>query len=178
MNYQHNSKVGFPVDPLPPTRQMVGRLMLAASLAVDGPVMVQPEQIDLRLANCLLMKQARLLIAGTSSRRPFLLREAADVSTITNLDALVVRTADDGGRTEFDVKKIGIDPMFCGYRLWMQHPSDKPWLIPTAGEAVYIRMTPFGLELEERPPFRTDAERDVGFIYGSVYLSVATKGWF
>lgn len=178
MNYQPNLRIGFPVDPIPQPRQSVRRYMLATSMLVDGPVNVQPDRIDGRLANTLLMTQAELFIVGTGCRRPLMLREAADLSTAASLDAIVVRTDDDGVRISFDVKKVSTDRMFTAYRLWMRGPAEAPYLIPTGGEMFFIRPTPFGLEVTTHPPFTTEVEKQVGLVHGAVYLSVATKGWF
>lgn len=178
MNYQPYLRPGFPVDPIPEPRQRVRRMMLAAATIVDGPLDAQPERLDERLAGCLYMPQANLIISGTVCARPLLLRQATAISDASGLDTMVVRGVDNEAYATFDVKKVGVDQMFCAYRMWMPRPSEAAWLIPVAGEPAFFRVTPMGLELHQREPFADWAERRIGLLRGAEYMSVAVKGWF
>jgi hypothetical protein len=62
--------------------------------------------------------------------------------------------------------------------MWMPRPSGAAWLIPSAGETRFLRLTPLGLQIVERAPFADADERRLGLIRGTEFLSVATKGWF
>lgn len=178
MHYQPFLRPGFPVDPLPEPRIKVRRLMQATALALEGLIDTRPGEVDQRLEHCLYAPQASVIIAGTSCPRPLLLREAADVSAAANLDVLIVRGQDNTAKATFDVKKAGMGDMFCAYRLWMPRPSEAGWLIPAAGEDLFVRITPLGLEIYDRAPFADSAERHVGLVRGAEFLSVAVKGWF
>jgi hypothetical protein len=147
-------------------------------MIIDGPLDSAPERFDERLANCLYMPQADLLILGTACKRPLLLDEAVELSNAANTDALIVRWSAEAARCTFDVKKVGADGVFCALRLWMPRPGGQPWLIPTAGEAWALSLSPMGAEVSHRPPFVDDAERRSGLVQGSRYLSVALNGWF
>jgi len=168
----------FEVDPMPAPRERVRFLMQATALVVEGFVDAQPERFDARLANCLLMNHAELLIAGTACRRPLLLREAMNASAASGLDVLIVRGDDNLPTASFDLKKADVDDLLCAYRMWMPRPSEAAWLIPTAGESRYVRITPLGLEVHDRAPFADIAERRIGLIRGAEFLSVAVQGWF
>jgi hypothetical protein len=163
---------------MPEPRTAVRRLMLATSLVVDGPLETQPERFDPRLTNCLYMPQASLIIAGTGCERPLLLREAADMCAAAGLDILIVRTGDTPDRATFDYQKVGEDRALCVYRMWMPRPSEAAWLIPSAGEAQFLRLTPLGVEVFDRAPYADAGERHLGLVRGKEFLSVATKGWF
>jgi hypothetical protein len=107
-------------------------------------------------------------------------REIANVSKAVERDAVVVRLGDDrlrGGIT-FDFHQFGAeDPLFA-YRLWMPQPIGPAYLVPTAGENLFVRFDPHGLEVRDEAPFTDDFDRHRGLTWGSAFLSVATKGWF
>lgn len=178
MKYQPYLRPGFPVDPLPAPRVKVRRLMLATSVAIEGLVDHEPGRNDPRLANCLHMRQARVIIVGTACRRPMMLPEAAKISAAAHQDVLVVRPDESADYATFDLKRAGIDRMLCGYRMWMTWPSVGAWLIPTAGEEQHVRMTPIGLEVHAKAPFASNRERQKGFAHAKEFLSVAVQGWF
>lgn len=178
MNYQPYLRPGFRVDPVPAPRVKVRRLMLATSVVIEGLVDPEPGRTDPRLANCLYMNQAGVIIMGTACRRPMMLREAADVSAAADQDVLVVRSAENAEYATFDLKRTDFDRMLCGYRMWMAWPSEGAWLIPTAGEEQHVRMTPVGLEVHAKAPFANDWERQKGFAHAREFLSVAVQGWF
>jgi hypothetical protein len=166
------------VDAVPEPRVKVRRLMQATALVIEGLVEEQPGRTDPRLQHCLYLPQAGVIIAGTGCRRPLLLREAADLSSAANLDVLVVRSEDEGERVTFDLVRPHTAAGFCAYRMWMPRPSEAAWLVPTAGEAPHVRITPLGLEFHDRAPFADAAERRVGMVRGAEFLSVAVQGWF
>jgi hypothetical protein len=178
MNYQPVLRPAIPLDPMPEPRAAVRRLMLATALVIDGPLETQPERFDGRLANCLYMPQAGLIIGGTGCERPLLLREAADMSAAAGLNILIVRTGNTPDRVTFDYQRVGEDRALCVYRMWMPLPSEAAWLIPSAGEERFLRLTPLGLEIFDRAPFADAGERHLGLVRGKEFLSVATKGWF
>lgn len=178
MNYQPLLRLGIALDPVPEPRALVRRLMLATSMVVDGPLETKPERFDPRLANCLYMPQASLIIGGTGCGRPLLLREAGDLSAAASLNVLIVRAGDVLDRVTFDFQAVGADRPLCAYRMWMPRPSQAAWLIPTAGEAHFVRLTPLGLNVINRAPFADADERRLGLVRGDEFLSVATKGWF
>jgi hypothetical protein len=157
---------------------MARRLMLATSMVVDGPVDLNPERSDKRLVHCLYMGQASLIIVGTACRRPLLLREVAKINAAANLDVVLVRAEDNAAQATFDLKLVGEKRMLCAYRMWMPRPSEAAWLVPTAGEDRYIRLTPLGLEARSAAPFADEAERHIGLVRGAEFLSVAVQGWF
>lgn len=178
MNYQPVLRPGIPLDPMPEPRTVVRRLMLATSLVVDGPLETHPERFDPRLANCLYMPQASLIIGGTGCERPLLLREAADMSAAAGLNILIVRTGDTPDRVTFDFLRAGEDRVLCVYRMWMPRPSQGAWLIPSAGEEQFLRLTPLGVEVFDHTPFADAGERHLGLVRAAEFLSVAVKGWF
>lgn len=178
MNYQPYLRPGFPVDPVPAPRVQVKRLMLATSVVIEGLVDHQPDRTDPRLANCLYMNQAGVIIMGTACRRPMMLREAADISAAADQDVLVVRPDESADYATFDLKRADFDPILCGYRMWMTWPSEGAWLIPAAGEEQHVRMTPIGLEVHDRAPFISDWERRKGLAHAREFLSTAVQGWF
>lgn len=178
MNYQPYLRPGFPVDPVPAPRVKVRRLMTATSVVIEGLVDSRPDRTDPRLANCLYMSQAGVIIMGTVCRRPMMLREAADISAASGHDVLVVRSDESSDYATFDLKRAGVDRMLCGYRMWMMWPSERAWLLPTAGEEQYVQITPLGLEVHAEAPFASDWERQKGFTHAKEFLSVAVQGWF
>lgn len=178
MNYQPVLRPGIPLEPVPEARTVVRRLMLATSLVVDGPLETKPERFDPRLANCLYMPHASLLITGTGCERPLLLREGSDLSAAADLNVLIVRTGNNLDRVSFDFQGVGDDRVLCAYRMWMPRPSEAAWLIPSAGEERFLRLTPLGLEVVDQAPFADAGERRLGLIRGQEFLSVAVKGWF
>jgi hypothetical protein len=178
MNYQPLLRLGIPLEPVPEPRALVRRLMLGTSLVVDGPVETKPERFDPRLANCLYMPQASLLIVGTGCGRPLLLPEATQMSAAAQLDVPIVRTGGDPDQVSFDFQATGADRPLCAYRMWMPRPSEAAWLIPSAGEERFLHLTSLGLEIVERAPFADAHERRRGLIRGKEFLSVAVKGWF
>lgn len=177
MNYQPYLRSGFPVDTIPEPREKVRLLMLSTSVVVEGLVDPKPCRTDPRLANCLYMNQASLIIMGTACRRPLMLREAADISAAADLDVLVVRQDEGEGLASFDFKSVNHD-ILCAHRLWMPSLTGSAWLIPTVGEALAVRVTSMGLEVHARMPFADDGERQQGLARGRAYLSVAAQGWF
>lgn len=178
MNYQPYLRPGFPIDRIPEPRVKLRRLMQATALAVEGLVDTRLGQVDPRLQHCLYMPQANLIIAGTGCRRPLLLREAADVSAAASCDVLVVRSEDNATQATFDLKRAGVEGMSCTYRMWMARPSEAAWLLPTAGESLYFRITPLGLEVAECAPYEDATDRQIGLVRGAEFLSVAVQGWF
>lgn len=178
MNYQPYLRPGFPVDAIPEPRVKLRRLMQATALAVEGLVDTRLGQVDPRLQHCLYMPQANLIIAGTGCRRPLLLREAADVSAAASCDVLVVRSEDSASQATFDLKRAGVEGVSCAYRMWMPRPSEAAWLIPTAGEKQFFRITPLALETNDRAPYVGEADRQIGLIRAAEFLSVAVQGWF
>lgn len=178
MNYQPYLRPGFRVDPIPAPREKVRLLMLATSVVIEGLVDPEPGRIDPRLANCLYMNQAGVIIMGTACPRPLMLREAADISAAADLDVLVVRNDERDAYATFDLKLTSVDGMLCGYRMWMPAPSGSAWLIPMAGDEEYVRITPLGLEVYTKPPFASASERQAGLAHGKAFLSVAVQGWF
>lgn len=169
---------GFRVDPIPAPREKARRLMLATSIAIEGLVDSAPNLVDPRLANCLYMSQADLIIVGTACSRPLLLREAADISAAAGKDVLIVRADEGRAYASFDVKRAGADTVLCAYRMWMLRPSEAAWLVPVAGEGCHLLLSPLGVELHHAAPFATDWERRKGLAHEREFLSVATQGWF
>ena len=178
MNYQPMLRPGIQLDPVPEPRTRVRRLMLAISLVVDGPLETKPERFNPALTNSLYMPQAGLLVVGTGCARPLLLREAAGISTAADLDVLLVRAGEDPDEVTFDVQRNGERRADCAYRLWMPRPSEDAWLIPTAGEECFVRLTALGLEVTDAAPFEDADDRRIGLLRGDEFLSVAVKGWF
>jgi hypothetical protein len=171
-------RAGFHVDPIPAPREKVRRLMLATSLAIEGLVDTAPEEVDPRLANCIYMSQADLIIVGTACSRPLLLREAADISAAADKDVLIARAEEGRAYASFDVKRAGSETVLCAYRMWMLRPSEAAWLVPVAGEGRYVRLSPLGMEPHDSAPFTTDWERRKGLAHARMFLSVAVQGWF
>jgi hypothetical protein len=169
---------GFPVDPIPAPREKARRLMLATSIAIEGLVDTAPDGVDSRLANCLYMSQADLIIIGTACSRPLLLREAADISAAAGKDVLVVRADEGRAQGSFDVKLAGSETSLCAYRMWMLRPSEAAWLVPVAGKGRCVRLSPLGLEANDAAPFATGWERRKGLAHAREFLSIATQGWF
>lgn len=178
MQFQPYLRPGFPVDMIPAPREKVRLLMQATSVIVEGLVDPEPGRTDPRLANCLYMNQAGLIIAGTACRRPLMFREAADISAAADLDVLIVRSDEGEAYATFDLKRAGFDRILCAYRMWMPRPSEAAWLVPTAGEGQHVRITPLGLEVHAAAPFATDWEYRKGLAHAREFLSVAVQGWF
>jgi hypothetical protein len=169
---------GFRVDPIPAPRERARRLMLATSIAIEGLVDTAPDGVDPRLANCLYMSQADLIIVGTACSRPLLLREAADISAAAGKDVLIVRADEGRAYASFDVKRACSETVLCAYRMWMLRPSEAAWLVPVAGEGRYLRLSPFGVEFHDMAPFATEWERRKGLAHAREFLSIAVQGWF
>ena len=167
------------VEPIPEPRVQIQRMMLAASMLIDGSVDTNPGRFQRYLANTFLMPHAAVVIGGTICRRPLVLREFADVCRPSGLDGILVRLPDEPtSAVTFDVKVAGDDRMLCAYRLWMPQPSGAAWLVPSAGSAPYVRFDPVGIELGDVAPFSSDSDRDAGCKFGAEFIAIATKGWF
>lgn len=169
---------GLQLDPIPPQCMQVRRLMLATTVLVDGMVETMPETWHPALENSLVMPIAGIIVAGTRCGRPLMIREVRNIGRAVSRDAIIVRVADSPAHASFDVLLNGAERPFCGYRLWMPQPTGCAWLIPTAGEATYIRLDPLGLEVTGLSPFCDEVERHRGLKFGSEFLSVAVQGWF
>lgn len=178
MNFQPQIRITPDLPPLPEPRRQVRWHMQALSMLVDGPVDLQPQLTDSRLANSMLMSQASLLILGTACRRPLLLREAEELTNASDLDVIVVRFDDRDQELSFDIRLQHIEPLLCCYRLWMERTGGPAWLVPTAGEDLFLKITPLGLMMDPRAPFEDDDRRRFGLKRGSDFLSIATRGWF
>lgn len=171
---------GLVVDPIPEPFIQVRRLMMATSMLIDGYVETKPEHVHPHLRNCFLAPQAGIIIAGTRCARPLLTREIINVGKAVERDAIVVRLGDDrdGDHVTFDVHPYGSDERMLGYRLWMPQPVGPAWLIPTAGEATFVRFDPHGIDISDEQPFADCFDRQRGLVWASQFMSVATKGWF
>lgn len=168
------------VEPVPATRAQALRTMLSTAMAVDGYLETDPGRFAAHLQNCYLMPQADLLIAGTMCGRPLMTREFANVCEVGRHDGILVRLAGDPSSlvATFDVYQAGARTTHWAYRLWMCVPHGAAWLVPTAGEGVFVRLDPLGLEFCDAAPFVSDLDRARGLRHGSDYLAIATKGWF
>lgn len=171
---------GFFVDPIPKPHVQVHRLMLATSLLVDGRLDTEPETFHPYLRNCFLAPDAGIVIAGTRCPRPLMLREVVDIANAVQRDAVVVRLGNPfkHGDVTFDVHMFGSECSNVAYRMWMPQPTGAAWLVPTAGEEIYIRLDPAGFDSGEHAPFADEFDRHRGLVWASEFLSVATKGWF
>ena len=146
---------------LPLTSQAVKNRMLALAGAIGGPVDPAPAAREPRLAGCLAMPFANLLLAGTSCRRPLLFPEGAALSSITDLNLILVRHDAERGTT-YDLRLNGQKGWLCRYQAW-QIEGDL-WLVPDAGTTPSVRVTAWGLELCNEPPFADADERTCGLI--------------
>jgi hypothetical protein len=178
MVFQTDLRPAF-VDPIPEPRVQIGRLMLATALLIDGVLDTNPARFQPYLANTYLMPDAHLLIGGTLCRRPLVLREFGDVCHAAALDGILVRLRDERvSSATFDIKPAGDDRILCVYQLWMPQPSGAAWLVPTGGDAPFVRLDPLGLEFSDQAPFDCEIERHRGCKFGAEFLSVAVQGWF
>jgi hypothetical protein len=146
---------------LPPTNQVVKNRMCALAGAIGGLVDPAPGARDAKLAGCLLMPYAGLLLAGTSCRRPLLFPEGETLHTITGVDVILVRHDADRGTT-YDLRLNGQTGWLCRYQAWQMEGG--LWLVPDAGTAPSVRTTAWGLEVGDQPPFADSAEHGLGLI--------------
>lgn len=172
---------GGRVDPIPAPRRSVQNLMLATAMAAGGDVDQNPGRYDPTLSNCFLMQDTDMIVAGTGTRRPLLLREFADVCDASAREGVIVRLGDDlvAGRSTFDVKLRSSSSMLCSYTLWLSdglHPT--AWLVPSAGGGIHLRFSEIGFEIVRDAPYLDDHHRRTGLVRGANFLGIAGQGWF
>lgn len=181
MSFHKPLPTGAPIVAIPEPRRSVKNLMQATALVAGGIVDQDPARHAPNLANCFMISPADMLIAGTSTRRPLLLSEFGDLCTGVGMEGVIVRLGTDliPERSSFDIKLRSQSRMLCGYRLWLAecgHPTG--WLIPSAGEAVFLRFAEAGLEIVRDAPFDTPDDLDDGLARAMKFLSIAREGWF
>ncbi len=181
MSFHNPLMAGTPIVAIPEPRRTVKNLMHATALMAGGIVDQEPARYVPGLANCFLISPADMLIAGTSTRRPLLLSEFGNLCETVGLEGVIVRLGADlvPERSSFDIKLRSQSRMLCGFRLWLSqcgHPTG--WLVPSAGEAVFLRFAEAGLEIVRDAPFDTSDDRDDGLLRAMNFLSIARKGWF
>ncbi|QHL91625.1 hypothetical protein GVO57_13495 [Sphingomonas changnyeongensis] len=164
--------------PAPTPRKLVRRLMDAAALTIGGPVLRDAGIEDPRLANCLIMPLARLLICGTACHAPLLHYEAGMLQKLIDLDALIVRP-DAGHEAVFDIRLRGDGAWHCGYRLWLETADAGVWLVPPEGQGRCFLIGKQGIEASDHGPFAHDERvRQQGHARARLLLAVARQGWY
>lgn len=146
-------------EALPMPSWPVMRRMGALAAAIDGPIDVGPGDRDPKLAGCLLLWQADLLIAGTACRRPLVFAEAERLAQYSGRDLALLRYDAERGTT-FDLFLQSRADWLVRYQAWRR--DGDLWLIPDAGHGPFVRAGIFGPELEDAAPFAGAEDRARG----------------
>ncbi len=147
---------------LPPTTQRVINRRDAALRAIGAMIDPEADRNNPRLAGCAVAPHAGFVMAATSLPRPMLFRECERIADGTAYDTLLLRFDPDRG-VSFDILFRDSERWLCRYLAWRRRDSDL-WLIPSAGDAPYIRTTAWEIEREPAPPFVSALEREAGII--------------
>lgn len=157
---------------LPEPRTVIKEKMLALAALIDAPVDLWPHRTGIMPSGCWWLPQAHLALYGTACRRPLMFNEVRDISRATGLSGIVVRcsdTADESKRISFDVCHGGA--WHARNWLWIGVNGGPGWLLPDLGRGPHLRLSQWGVDPQDRPPFLDLLERLDGIERGSEYLS-------
>lgn len=157
---------------LPPTSNAVAARMDAFAAAIGGLVDTAAPARDPVLSGCVVMPYASLVLAGTACRRPLLFREGDGVARHSRLDLVLLRF-DAGRGATFDIRLQQQPGWLCHYVAWRR--DGDLWLVPEAGTGPFLRATPWGLEIEDEPPFPASEERACGIVRALTFPSFAGR---
>lgn len=157
---------------LPDPRPVIKEKMLALAALIDVPVDLWPDRTGILPNGCWWLPQASLAVYGTACRRPLMFDEVREISRATGLSGIIVRdsgTASERSRISFDVYHEGA--MHMRHLLWIGADGDTGWLLRDLGGGPYIRLSQWGLDFVDEPPFLDWQDRLDGLGRGSDYLN-------
>ncbi|MEW9853900.1 hypothetical protein [Novosphingobium sp. M1R2S20] len=146
---------------LPPTSRAVALRVHAFAGAIGGLVDTTAAARDPMFAGSVVMPYAGLVVAGTACRRPLIFREGDAVARHSRLDLGLLRFDAERGVT-FDIRLQQRSEWLCHYVAWRR--DGDLWLVPEVGTGPFIRVTAWGLEIEDEPPFVLADERASGIV--------------
>jgi len=146
----------------PFTTQRVTNRMEAAACAINAVIGRDGSTLVPIFERSIVMPIANVILAGTGCRCPLYLDSAEKLGAVADKDVIVLRFDADRG-TSFDILFNGAGRWLCRYLAWRRRDGDL-WLIPSAGDGLYIKASYAGLELMKTPPFISAAERKAGII--------------
>ena len=162
---------------LPEPRQSTKEKMLAIAALMEGPINLWPHEGGMLPKGCWLMPQGSLALYGTACRRPLMFNEVREISRATGLSGIVVRHSEPSGdrsQVSFDVHMNGAFHM--RHLLWISASGGTGWLVRDLGDGPYIRLSRWGLEKTDQPPFVDIREARHGLQLGAEYLNTFMRG--
>jgi hypothetical protein len=157
---------------LPEPRLMIKEKMLALAALIDAPVDLWPHRTGILPAGCWWLPSASLALYGTACVRPLMFDEVRDISRATGLSGIVVRYSDTAGertRISFDVYHDGA--WRARHLLWIGAEDGPGWLLPDLCGGPYLRLSQWGVDVHDEPPFLDLKDRIDGLERGTSYLS-------
>lgn len=154
-------------DPRPATKEK----MLALAALVDVPVDIAAHRTGILPRGCWWMPQAQLVLYGSACQRPILLDEVGTVCRATGLSGLIVRDYSmSASRTRYTFDAYHGGSWHLRHLLWISE-GGSGWLIPDGGDDTYFRLSQWGLDGTDEPPFLGREDRFYGLARGADYLS-------
>lgn len=160
---------------LPEPRPSTKEKMLAIAELIDVPVDVTPHRSGILPRGCWWLPQVQLVLYGSACQRPILLDEVRTVCSATGLSGLIVRdyrVSASRTRYTFDAYHGGI--WHLRHLLWISE-AGTGWLVPDGGDDTYLRLSQWGLDRAEEPPFLDREERFYGLARGADYLAAFVR---
>jgi hypothetical protein len=160
------------LSPLPEPRAAIREKMLAVAALIDVPLDTSPHRTTVLPTGCWWLPQARLALYGTACRPPLMLDEVREISRATALDGIVVRYDD----TPQSAAPVTLDVWHEGawhlrHVLWISGTDNAAWLLRDLGGRPYLRLSQWGVELYEEPPYRDPQDRANGIRRGAQHLA-------
>lgn len=144
------------------TPRPVMQRMAEFQAAIGANVDLRASRRQPLFTNTLVMPSAKLVLAGTSCSRPMYFPECELLADVSEFDVALLRHDVDRG-VSFDIRFKDTGRWSCCYLAWW-HPYDGFWLIPTAGEEIFIRADELGLTRTTHAPFADARRRAEGIV--------------
>ena len=157
---------------LPEPRPMIKEKMLALAALIDAPVDLWPHRTGVLPAGCWWMPAANLALYGTACRRPLMFDEVRDISRATGLSGIVLRYSDTASeRTQISFDVYHDAAWRTRHLLWIGAEEGPGWLLPDLGGGPFLRLSQWGVDIHDEPPFLDMQERLDGLDRGKGYLN-------
>ncbi|MFN3725987.1 MAG: hypothetical protein ACK4SZ_06745 [Allosphingosinicella sp.] len=160
---------------LPEPKAITKEKMLAVAQIIDVPVDVTPHRTGILPQGCWWMPQAQLVLYGSACQRPILLEEISLVCRATGLSGIVLREcAVSASRTRYTFDTYHAGSWYLRSLLWISE-AGTAWLIPDWGDDQFFRLSQWGLDAADQPPFLGMEERLSGVARGADYLAAFVR---
>ena len=155
---------------LPEPKAVTKEKMLAIAELIDVPVDVTPHRGGILPQGCWWMPQAQLVLYGSACQRPILLEEIRTVCSATGLSGMILRQCSiSASSTRYTFDAYHGASWYLRSLLWISE-GGTAWLVPDWGDDDFIRLSQWGLDVADRPPFLNKEDRFYGLARGTDYL--------